>query len=130
MTVYDLILEEDHDDIHRDISKAEAKSLTQTTRLGNGNLIIALFHTGGGEPGIFPPLSSNFPPQALPTSTKYLYYFPTLRESCISFHLKSMVLYETLYSVLYLCSIIILFTSLCATPMHATMYVRMARCYV
>ena len=34
MGVYDLILEEDHDEVRRKISEAEAKSLTRTTRLG------------------------------------------------------------------------------------------------
>ena len=43
MTVYDLILEEDHDDIRKKISEAEAKSLTRTTKLGNGNLTLVVF---------------------------------------------------------------------------------------
>ena len=34
MTVYDLMLEVDHDDVRKKISEAEAKSLTRTTKLG------------------------------------------------------------------------------------------------
>ena len=34
LTVYDLMLEEDHDDVRKKISEAEAKSLTRTTKLG------------------------------------------------------------------------------------------------
>ena len=39
MPVYDLILEEDHDNVRKKISEAEAKSLTRTTKLGK----IAIF---------------------------------------------------------------------------------------
>ena len=34
LTIYDLILEEDHEGIRKKISEAEAKSLTRTTKLG------------------------------------------------------------------------------------------------
>ena len=38
LTVYDLMLEEDHDGVRKKISEAEAKSLTRTTKLGIKNL--------------------------------------------------------------------------------------------
>ena len=34
LTMYDLMLEEDHDGIRKKVSEAEAKSLTRTTKLG------------------------------------------------------------------------------------------------
>ena len=41
MTVYDLMLEEDYDDVRKKISEAEAKSLTRTTKLGKDGILCA-----------------------------------------------------------------------------------------
>ena len=43
LTVYDLMLEEDHDNVRKKISEAEAKSLTRTTRLGKDGCQVTLY---------------------------------------------------------------------------------------